>query len=102
MPLYKSMYDEFLQSPEKLDIQGNAAKLKIPHLILHGTADQTVPVKEAELLHQASPNSKLIILADANHTFGGRHPYPSEQLPEQFVSAAAHILNFLKQDVGRG
>ncbi len=43
------------------------AKLKIPSLIIQGTTDIQVETSEAELLHEASPNSELLIIPQSNH-----------------------------------
>lgn len=44
-------------------------KLSIPVLILQGTTDLQVEVKEAELLHEALPSSQLHIFEQSNHIF---------------------------------
>jgi len=41
--------------------------LKIPVLILHGTTDLQVKVREAEKLHEAHPNSELVLIENMNH-----------------------------------
>jgi pimeloyl-ACP methyl ester carboxylesterase len=42
-------------------------KLKLPILILNGSKDLQVPISEAEHLHAANPNSKLVIIDNMNH-----------------------------------
>lgn len=42
-------------------------KLKIPILIINGTTDIQVPITEAELLHEANPNSELLLIEGMNH-----------------------------------
>lgn len=44
-------------------------KLNIPTLIIQGTTDIQVEVKEAHLLQEAKPDSELLILEDSNHIF---------------------------------
>jgi fermentation-respiration switch protein FrsA (DUF1100 family) len=63
-------------------------------LLLHGAADQTVPVSEAEALARAaeptagiggvSPARRTILLPGADHTFGAVHPFagPTPELAE--------------------
>jgi alpha-beta hydrolase superfamily lysophospholipase len=59
----------------KLNIEGAAAKIKVPWLIVHGTADDTVPSSEAERLHALSPGvSTLRVIKGANHGFDAKHP----------------------------
>jgi len=59
----------------KVDVLAAASKVKAPWLIVHGTADETVPHAEAEQLHQQSPGvSTLRLVEGANHGFGAVHP----------------------------
>jgi pimeloyl-ACP methyl ester carboxylesterase len=59
----------------KLNIEAAAAKIKVPWLIVHGTADETVPSSEAERLHALSPGvSTLRLIKGADHGFGAKHP----------------------------
>ena len=59
----------------KLDIQAAAGKMKVPWLIIHGTADETVPSSEAEKLHALSPGvSTLRLIQGGSHSFDARHP----------------------------
>ena len=59
----------------KVNILAAAGRVKAPWLIVHGTADETVPHAEAEQLHQRAPNVSTLRLVDgANHAFGAVHP----------------------------
>jgi alpha-beta hydrolase superfamily lysophospholipase len=64
-----------LHGKAKLNIEAAAAKIKVPWLIVHGTADETVPSSEAERLHAQSPGvSTLRLIEGANHSLEARHP----------------------------
>jgi len=59
----------------KLNIAAAAAKIKVPWLIVHGTADETVPSTDAERLHELSLGvSTLRLIEGANHGFDAKHP----------------------------
>ncbi len=60
-----------------LDVLAAAARLKIPWLIVHGTADEGVGEVEAEQLQNASgsPRTEPLRILGAGHTFGARHPW---------------------------
>lgn len=59
----------------KLNIASAASRIRSPWLILHGSADETVAVSEAERLAGLSEGaSTLSVIDGANHTFGGKHP----------------------------
>ncbi|ABK45538.1 dipeptidyl aminopeptidases/acylaminoacyl-peptidases-like protein [Magnetococcus marinus MC-1] len=42
-------------------------QLEIPLLLIHGEADTTVPVADAQRLHRANPLSELFVLPEAGH-----------------------------------
>jgi len=67
--------DVEMHGQTKLNIQAAAARIKVPWLIVHGTADETVPSSEAERLHALSPGvSTLRLIKGADHGFGAKHP----------------------------
>jgi dienelactone hydrolase len=67
--------DVELHVKTKLNIEAAAAKIKAPWLIVHGTADDTVPSSEAEHLHSLSKGmSTLRLIQGANHGFSATHP----------------------------
>lgn len=67
--------DVELHGKTKLNIEGAAAKIRAPWLIVHGTADETVPSSEAQRLHSLSKGvSTLRLIEGANHGFDARHP----------------------------
>ena len=67
--------DVEMNGQTKLNIEAAAAKIKVPWLIVHGTADETVPSSEAERLHALSPGvSTLRLIKGADHGFGAKHP----------------------------
>lgn len=59
----------------KVNILAAARKVRAPWLIVHGTADETVPHSEAEQLHERSGKvSTLRLVEGGNHGFGASHP----------------------------
>ena len=78
----------------KVNILAAAAKVKAPWLIVHGTADETVPHNEAEQLHQRSSKvSKLKLLEGVTHAFGATHPLTDPPRPlEQVVAETVQFF----------
>ncbi|HUF65336.1 MAG TPA: alpha/beta hydrolase [Gemmatimonadaceae bacterium] len=81
-----------------LNIERAAARITIPWLLVHGTADESVPVTDAYRLYAAAgdgsaPHIQLAILDGANHVFGGAHPLgdPPEVL-RRLVSRTADFF----------
>ncbi len=97
MPLYYQLIQDHQNNIDRLHIPGAAKNLKIPFLIIHGEKDISVPIKEAENLNSWSKTASLIKVPEANHTFGGVHPYERKELPEQTQIAINHSIEFLKR-----
>lgn len=78
LPLYTDMLDDILQHSAELDIAAAADRLQQPWLLLHGSADESVPVAEARALaagwHAGQPR-RMLILEGTGHTFGAVHPF---------------------------
>ncbi len=94
MPHYFQFYEDFINNETRLTISRAAKELTVPHLIIHGTADETVPFKEAESLLVWSAKSELFAIDDANHVFGSGHPWSSDNLPEDLDLAVNEIIKF--------
>jgi len=81
LPLYTDALDDIERNRGgSLDIRGAAARIAVPWLVVHGTADPTVPAAEAEALVQASgrASTQLVLVENAGHTFGATHPLKAE------------------------
>lgn len=96
MPHYIQFYNNFIENEERLNIQLAAKKMKIPHLIIHGTEDPTVPLEEAKNLHSWSENSELFLVENADHGFGAKQPWLEEFLPEDFILVLDKTISFIK------
>ncbi len=68
--------EDLEKQPRALDVVAACRALSTPTLILHGSADEAVPVAEGETLTGAFPRgvARLEVLAGAGHTFGAVHP----------------------------
>jgi pimeloyl-ACP methyl ester carboxylesterase len=58
----------------RLNLERAARDLAIPHLIVHGEDDESVPVAEGREL-AAWGRGELLIIPETGHTFGAVHPY---------------------------
>jgi len=73
----KGWLDEIEANPEAFDPYLAAASLQCPHLILHGSEDQTVPPTAAHAYHDLpGQRTQLHLLEDASHTFNAPNPLP--------------------------
>ena len=97
MPLYWQLYADYLQHPERLDITVRSLDLQIPFLIVHGTADVTVPYHSALEMSEKNPLARLVTILGGDHTFSARHPWPEAYLPEDTQRALQATAAFFKE-----
>jgi dienelactone hydrolase len=97
MPLYYQLVEDFQANKSRLDIPAAATRMPQPLLLIHGTNDETLPVQMAYELKKNKPDALLEILAGANHTFGGSHPYLAPELPPDAKLAADKTIRFFQQ-----
>lgn len=65
--VFRKSAQPYMISWLKYDPKTEIQKLKIPILITNGTSDLQIPVSEAEILKEASPNAKFCIIEQMNH-----------------------------------
>jgi fermentation-respiration switch protein FrsA (DUF1100 family) len=64
------------RNADRLAIPAAAVRIRAPWLIVHGEADTSVPVDDAHaLFSSAGDAAELAVVADADHTFGAKHPW---------------------------
>jgi pimeloyl-ACP methyl ester carboxylesterase len=97
MPLYYQLAEDTLQNKERFDIERVAKQLQIPHLIIHGSADEVVGLHEAKHINRWSKGSELIVLADADHSFGATHPFDDKIFPRDVMLVLEKTLAFIKK-----
>ncbi|MBK5213162.1 MAG: dienelactone hydrolase family protein [Flavobacteriaceae bacterium] len=96
MPNDFQFYEDFKANEKRLTISRSVKHLKIPQLIVHGSEDPTVLVKEAGAIHSWNPKSELKIIDGANHVFNTKHPWNERNLPEALKNVVEKTIEFLK------
>ena len=92
--------DVELHGKTKLNIEAAARKIRVPWLIVHGTADDTVPSSEAAHLHSLSPGvSTLRLIEGANHGFDAKHPL--DEIPPVLEKAVLETVKFFARNASR-
>jgi pimeloyl-ACP methyl ester carboxylesterase len=97
MPLNVQFYDTIIANKERLDVVKAAKKINVPFLVIHGTNDEAVQLKDAYLLNEANEMSTLFIVEDANHTFGSKHPWEDFHLPEDAKLVVDRTIRFFRE-----
>ncbi|MFA9290220.1 MAG: alpha/beta hydrolase family protein [Solirubrobacteraceae bacterium] len=95
MPINFGFYEDFIQNKEKLDILKIGYNLTIPQLIIHGTKDETIPLKEAFLMKEINPKAELFIL-ETNHTFDTEEPWKKTTMPKALLDGLYKVCLFFK------
>jgi dienelactone hydrolase len=87
-------------TPETLD---PAARVRAPWLVVHGSADETVPFADAERLAAAAPDdvARLARIGGAGHAMDAREPLPAP-LPPRLDRAVAMTAHFLRAHLATG
>ena len=95
MPIKWQMYESYFANKDRLYIPDAVRELDKPFLIIHGSKDETVPVAYAEEMHGWNPKTKLLLIENGGHTFGGKHPWTDEELTADLKEAVEATGRFL-------
>ena len=94
MPLYYQLFENYQENKETFNAGNAAAKIEVPHLIVHGTKDTSVTIDSAELIHSKSKLSELFVLK-TDHVFGAKQPWESNLMPEALQLITNKIIEFI-------
>jgi fermentation-respiration switch protein FrsA (DUF1100 family) len=72
---------------DRFDSQGKIGRIKVPLLILHGDADQTIPLSHAQRLVKAAPQARLVVVPGANHL--DLHDRGASEVFQAFIKSLA-------------
>jgi len=60
---------QFFADAKQYDLQETVKSLKIPLMVIHGDADEIIPVQDAYLAKTLNPDTKLVVIPGADHMF---------------------------------
>ena len=95
MPHYYQFFEDFERDIHRFDVERATEMAKAHVLIIHGTHDESVSVKNAEHLHILHPNSELFLIENTNHTFGAKEPWTEVDLPKDLNTAIEKCIDFI-------
>jgi pimeloyl-ACP methyl ester carboxylesterase len=96
MPHFYQFYEDFNKNKKRLNIQKATRSLKIPQLIIHGDADTSVSIKEAQSLRLWNPKSVFNVIEKANHVFNVSHPWEKEKMSQELEEVIRITERFLR------
>lgn len=85
------MIGALLAMRDRPDSTPDLADLDIPVLIIHGADDKLIPPSEAHAMHEAFPDSQLVIIPGAGHL-------PNLERPDEFNDAVVDFLESLADE----
>jgi len=97
MPHKFQFYKDFEANEERLTIKRAINNIKVPILIVQGSDDPTVLEVEGRQLQKWNPNSKLLIIENGDHSFGTKHPWEENKLPNDLQKVVEKSISFLKE-----
>lgn len=95
MPHDYSQYESFKENEYKLDIEASCRSSIIPTIVIHGDEDTSVRINEGEQICDWL-NQDLIVIPNANHTFGAAQPWSLTEMPEALIRVCEKTLDFFK------
>lgn len=98
LPHHFQFYKNFKENEERLTISTATKKLKIPHLIVHGSKDTSVPISDSGKLFEWSPYPDLLLVENADHVYCTSHPYNQEKFPVEFKYMLDRTISFMKTE----
>lgn len=97
MPQAFSIYEDWQERKDLLDIKKHAESLKKPALHIHGANDETVSMDDAKQLAKWT-TGEYEIIPNATHTFGTFHPYPHKELPKELEKTCHRTFHFIQKN----
>jgi len=95
-PIRYSLYEDYLLHQSRLDTEQAAAKMNCPCLCVHGTADDAVPWSSSKKIVDWCKQGELALIEGAGHTFGGKHPWTSPDLPAHAAQLAEVSIDWIR------
>lgn len=96
MPIGPAYWEDVQANADRLDITAAAGELDMPWLIVHGEEDSSVSADDARRLFDAAgEGAELLLVEEADHTFGAVHPYAGA--PPALQTAADATLEWFDQ-----
>ena len=99
LPLYIDVIDDNERNADRLDVTGAAERITVPWLLVHGDADEAVPLADGERLAALlrHPSSRHEWIAGGQHTFGAKHPWAggTPELERVFAASVAWFARYL-------
>jgi uncharacterized protein len=96
LPMYYQYWENYETNIDVLHLPTFIKQLTKPLLVLHGIDDKTLPHQHSIEIKSWNENFvNLILLENINHTFGAKHPWLSNDLPDETIDILKISLVFV-------
>lgn len=99
MPHFYQFFEDFQKNEHRFDVERSMEMAKAHILIIHGTSDEGVNVKNSEHLHILNPNSELFLIENGKHTFGAKEPWTETVLPKDLNTVVEKCIEFINDKI---
>jgi hypothetical protein len=97
MPLYYSLYLNYLKNEKDYNLKSAIKRLQIPFLAIHGMDDEYISYEEVLEMKRWNSNVVFDLMPYCNHNFGGYHRYEKNTLPEDTLIACDETIKFFNK-----
>lgn len=97
LPHNYQFYEDFDLNRERFDLKKAVRQIRVPFLVAHAKDDTSVSPENADNLHQWNSKSELFILPNGGHTFGTKHPWEKEEMPEPLKNLTEKTIAFFQK-----
>lgn len=97
LPLYYSVYENYLQNKERFDVKAAIKRIDIPLLAIHGIDDEFIPYEEAIEMKKWNKNIEINLLPYTSHCLGATHPYKHNSLSDDIRIVCDETIKFLRE-----
>ena len=96
LPLYYSLYQNYLENKELFNIKNAVKKLGNKLMLVHGIDDFEIPYTHAVEMKKWNKKIELNLIPGASHLFGNFHPYNLPFLPNDTQIIIEDSISFIK------
>lgn len=93
MRMSTRLLDDLEENGERFDLLTAVSRLDVPLLVIHGEADESVPVVESGQIAAAAREASRVVISGASHTYNAVHPLV--HVPRELMLAADVTTSFV-------
>lgn len=97
MKIAYQFYEDFDLKRARFDLERVATNLNKPVLLIHGKEDDAVGFSHAQRLKNWHSAASLVLIEEANHVFGAKHPFLEKELPLALKETVVKTIEFFRE-----